>query len=133
MGSSKHLVCDMTISMLIFCILGIFGAPLTQIFILIACKHFFWVIGIYVDDCVIASNDLAYLDFLKVFWQKALPCETNDNIEYGQTCKIFFLSQGEYIFTNLHKFHMETCKPIVTPLLARIHYTKDMMSFTYVE
>jgi hypothetical protein len=77
MGSSKHLVCDMSISMLIFCmILGIFGAPLTQIFILIVCKHFFGSLEYMVDDCVIASNDLAYLDFLKVFWQKALPCET---------------------------------------------------------
>jgi hypothetical protein len=28
---------------------------------------------------------------------------------------------------------METCKPIATPLLAKIHYTKDMMSITYVE
>jgi hypothetical protein len=71
MGSSKHLVCDMTISMLIFCILGIFGAPLTQIFILIACKLIFWVIGIYVDDRVIVSNDLAYLDVFKSLLAKS--------------------------------------------------------------
>jgi len=69
MGSSKHLVCDMTISMLIFCILGIFGAPL----ILIACKLIFWIIGIYVDDSVIVSNDLAYLDVFKSFLAKSFP------------------------------------------------------------
>jgi hypothetical protein len=71
MGSSKHLVCDMTISMLIFCILGIFGAPLIQIFILIACKLIFWVIGIYVDHSVIVSNDLAYLDVFKSLLAKS--------------------------------------------------------------
>jgi hypothetical protein len=79
--------------------------------------------------------------FLKVFWQKALPCETMTTLnmfkystfEHGQTCQILFLSQEEYVLKNLHKFHMETCKPIATPLLAKIHYTKDMMSFTYVE
>lgn len=105
MGSIKHLVCDMTISMLIFCILGIFGAPLTQIFILIACKHFLWVIGIYVDDRVIFSNDLAYLDVFKSLLAKSFAMWNNTTLnvfkystfEHGQTCKTLFLSQEEYI------------------------------------
>jgi hypothetical protein len=104
-------------------------------------QTFLWVIGIDVDDRVIVSNDLPYLDVFKSLWQKALPCETMTTLnmfkystfEHGQTCKMLFLSQEEYIFKNLHKFHMETCKPIVTLLLAIIHYTKDMMSFTHVE
>jgi hypothetical protein len=48
-------------------------------------------------------------------------------------CKILFVSQKIHIYDILYKFHMETCKPIATPLHGGIHYTKDMMPSTYEE
>ncbi len=63
-GSSKRLVCDMTISMLIFCILGIFGVPLTQMFILIACKQFF--LGHW-NICWWSCHCLQWFSLLKCF------------------------------------------------------------------
>jgi len=63
----------------------------------------------------------------------------NGNIEYclgiqikcDEVHKIIFLSQEQYSYDILHKLHMETCKPIATPLQANIHYNKDMMPTTY--
>jgi peptidoglycan/LPS O-acetylase OafA/YrhL len=38
-----------------------------------------------------------------------------------------------HIYDILHKFQVETYKPIATPFHASIHYTKDMMPATYEE
>jgi hypothetical protein len=62
----------------------------------------------------------------------------NGNIEYclgiqikqDWACKILFLLQEKYIYDILHKFHIQTCKPIAISLQVIIHYTKHMTPIT---
>ncbi len=97
------------------------------------------IIGIYVDNLVIVSNDLSYLKDSKTLLAQKFTMTKNGNIEYclgiqikhDWACKILFLLQEKYIYDILHKFHMETCKPIAIPLQVIIHYTKDMTPTTH--
>jgi hypothetical protein len=95
-------------------------------FYIVCTRIFFIIIGIYVDNLVIVSNNLSYLKDSKTLLAQEFTMTKNVNIEYclgiqiehDWTCKIFFLLQEKYIYDILHKFHMETCKPIAI-LLSR--------------
>jgi hypothetical protein len=108
-------------------------------FILNALTYFFIIIGICVDNLVIVSNDLPYLKYSKTLLAQEFTVTKNGNIEYclgiqikcNEVHKIIFLSQEKYSYDILHKLHMETCKPIATPLQANIHYSKEMMPTAY--
>ncbi len=108
-------------------------------FILNALTYFFIIIGICVDNLVIVSNDLPYLKYSKTLLAQEFTVTKNGNIEYclgiqikqDWACKILFLLQEKYICDILHKFHMETWKPIAIPLQVIIHHTKDMTPTTH--
>jgi len=97
--------------------------------------HKFIILAIYVDDCLLITNDNDLLQ--KTKQQLSLEFDMIDlgpvtkstilglEITYQQDIGHLKISQSKYINSLLSKFKMESCNPVTTPMETGIKLTKD--------
>jgi len=101
-------------------------------------KSFVILIGLYVDDLILISNDLKFLNAHTQLLSSSFSMTDNLDLSYilgiqvrrDRTKKELYLSQPKYINDILLKFNMASCKPVHTPIEAGLKYSKDMMPTT---
>jgi len=101
-------------------------------------KSFIILISLHVDDLILISNDLPFLNAHKQLLSSSFFMTDNLNLPYSlgiqvsqdQTKKELHLSQTKYINDILLKFNMASCKPVYTLIEVGLKYSKDMMSNT---
>lgn len=96
---------------------------------------FFIILAIYVDDCILITNNNYLLQ--KTKQQLSLEFEMTNlgsvtdttilklEIKYQQDIGDLKISQSKYINYLLSKFKMESCNPITTPMEPSIKLTKN--------
>ena len=85
-------------------------------------KSFIILIGLYVDDLILISNDLPFLNAHKQLLSSSFSMTDNLDLSYilgiqvsrDRTKKELYLSQTKYINDILLKFNMASCKQIHT-------------------
>lgn len=89
------------------------------------------LIGIYVDDMILATNDTVWMNDIKK--QLGSKFEMKDmgkistclGIEFSRDCENrVYLSQKSYIDKVLERFGMSECKPVVTPIDVNVKLEK---------
>lgn len=83
------------------------------------------VIGVFVDDVVVASPLLSVIDQFKVDLQRHFEITDNGeisgvlgiNVDYDRAKRRIRLAQTGYAASVLERFGMEDCKPVSTPLM----------------
>lgn len=95
-------------------------------------QSFIILLGLYIDDLVLISNDLEYLSIHKALLSQRFSMTDNKEIAYilgiqiirDRSKKTLQLIQSKYIKDILTKFNMSACNPVSTPLEAGIHYSR---------
>lgn len=93
----------------------------------------FIYIGLYIDDLILISADLEYLQAHKAIFSQKFSMTDNNNVEYILGIQLrrnfktstLILSQDKYISKILQKFNMTTCKPVSTPLETGVKYSRS--------
>lgn len=97
----------------------------------------FVILALYVDNSIIISNDLLFLNNTKKLLASGFEMTDEGPIEHGDGClgmvvernkanKSISISQTKYITKILNRFNMFDCKPVSTPLETGLKLTNDM-------
>ena len=92
----------------------------------------FTILCLYIDDILIASNDMSMLEKEKSELGKRFSVTDQGEVHYilgmAITCDrskgTMFLSQHKYVENVLMRFRMESCKSVNTPLAAGVKLSK---------
>ena len=95
-------------------------------------KNSLIMIAVYVDDAIMASNDMAMLTSEKLNLSKMFEMEDLGEIHYclgmsvkrDRKAKVLMINQKTYLENVLKKFGMQDCKPISTPMEVTARYEK---------
>ena len=95
-------------------------------------KNCLIIIAVYVDDTILASNDVAMLTAEKIKLSKKFEMDDQGEIHYclgmsikrDRKAKVLMINQKVYLENVLKKFGMQDCKPVSTPMEASMRYEK---------
>lgn len=94
------------------------------------------VIALYVDDILLACNNMGHLMRLKQQLKEQYEMKDVGNadfilgikIERDRRSRLVYLSQEAYIKEVLERFRMQDCNPVSTPLDGNVVLTQDMLN-----
>lgn len=97
-------------------------------------KDMILIIAIYVDDLILASNDLEALNNLKNLLMKNFKMKDLGELKFflgmeisrDRQAKKIYLSQQRYLKDILRRFGMQDCKAVVTPLEDGLKLSKEL-------
>ena len=100
-----------------------------------------FVVGIYVDDILLASKSYKQISEVKLALAKRFDVKDLGELNYFLGVKIvqnhragtIWIGQPTYIEGVLKKFGMENCKPLTTPVEVGLKLTKGTEDSEYVD
>ena len=95
-------------------------------------KYCLIIIAVYVDDTILASNDIAMLTAEKTKLKERFEMEELGEIHHclgmsikrDRNAKVLMISQKTYLENVLKRFGMQDCKPVSTPMESTARYEK---------
>ena len=93
----------------------------------------FLILTIYIDDCILVSNNSSLIHDLKCTLQKEFDMSNDDEIHYilgntilkNQQARWLIINQQNYLISKLQEYNMLNCNPLSTPMASGVCLSKD--------